>query len=83
MQNDKNLIQPVREFICSLKLEYDKIGLFKNIGAADVEGIVKTIHDSKGTAWRKFLEGKEILDAEDYDTIVELTIRSRLSQEGN
>ena len=83
MRNDKNLIQPVQELICSLKLKYDKMGLFENNGVADVEEIVKTIYDSKGTAWRKYLEGKEILDAEDYDTIVELTIRSRLFQEGS
>ena len=83
MWNDKNLIQPVQEFIWLLKLEYDKLGLFENNGAVDVKEIVKTIHDTKGTAWRKFLEGKEILDAEDYNTIVELTIKSHLFQEGS
>ena len=50
MCNDKNLVQPVREVIRSLKLKYDKLGLFKNNGAANVEEIVETIHDTKGTA---------------------------------
>ena len=49
----------------------------------DIKEIVKTIHDTKGTAWRKFLKGKEILDAEDYNTIVELTIKSHLFLEGS
>ena len=40
MRNDKNLIQPVWELIYSLKLEYDKLGLFENNGAADIERIV-------------------------------------------
>ena len=83
MRNDKNLIQPVWELICSLKLEYDKLGLFENNGAAGVEEIVETICDTKGTAWRKFIEGKEILDAEDYNAIVEITIKSPLFQEGS
>ena len=81
MWNDKNLIQAVREHICLLKLEYDKLGLFKNNRAVDVKEIVKTIHNSKGMAWRKFLEGKQILYAEDYNTIVKLTIGSHLFQE--
>ena len=50
MCNDKNLVQPVWEVIRSLKLEYDKLRLFKNNGAANVEEIVETIHDTKGTA---------------------------------
>ena len=83
MRNDKNLDQPVWELICSLKLKYVKLGLFENNGADNVEEIVKTIHDMKGTAWRKSLQGKEILDAEDYNTIVELTIESCLFQEGS
>ena len=70
MRNDKNLVQPVWELIRLLKLEYDKLGLFENNGVANVEEIVETIHDIKGTAWQKSLEGKEILDAEDYNTIV-------------
>ena len=83
MQADKNILQSVRELIRSLKLEYDNMGLFKNNGAADIEEIVQTITDIKGIAWRKFLEGKEILDAKDYNTIVEDTIRSHLFQEGH
>ena len=71
------------KLIRSLKLEYDKLGLFENNGAANVEEIVETIHDTKGTAWQKFREGKEILDAEDYNPIVELTIQSHLFQEGS
>ena len=51
MCNNKNLVQLVRELICSLKLEYDKIKLFENNGAANVEEIVITIHDTKGIAW--------------------------------
>ena len=41
-----------------------------------MEEIVQTIHDSKGMAWQKYLEGKEILDAEDYNMIVEATVHS-------
>ena len=67
MCNDKNLVQPVRELIHSFKLEYDKIDLFENNRAANVEEIIGTIHDMKGIAWRKSLEGKEILDMEDYN----------------
>ena len=80
MRNDKKLVQPVWELIHSLKLKYDKLGLFENNGAANMEEIVETIHDTKGTAWQKSLEGKEILDTEDYNTIVKLTIESRLFQ---
>ena len=83
MCNDKNLVQPVRELIRSLKLEYDKLGLFENNAAANVEEIVSTIHDTKGIAWQKSLEGKEILDVEDYNMIIELTMESRLFPEGN
>ena len=83
IRNDKNLVQPLWELICTLKLEYDKIKLFENNRVADVEEIVGTIHDSKGIAWPKSLEGKEILDVEDYNTIIELTIQSHLFQEGN
>ena len=83
MQNEKNLIQPVQELIRSLKLQYDKICLFENNGAANTEEIVNTIHDTKGVAWRKSLEGKEILNAEEYNKIVELCMESHLFQEGN
>ena len=71
MQNDKNIIQLVRELIRALKLEHSNIDLFENNGATDVEEIVQTILESKGTAWWKYLEGKEIQDAEDYNMIVE------------
>ena len=37
----------------------------------------------KGTAWQKSLEGKEILNMEDYNTIVKLTIEFHLFQEGS
>ena len=83
MQNNKNLVQPVWELIRSLKLNYDKLGLFENNGVANVEEIVETIHNTKGIDWQKSLEGKEILDAEDYNMIVELTMESCLFQEGN
>ena len=83
MHNDKNLVQPVRDLIRSLKVEYDKLGLFENNGVANVEEIVSTIHNTKGIVWQKSLEGKEILDAEDYNMIIELTMESRLFQEGN
>ena len=83
LRANKNTIQPVREFIRSLKLEYDNLGLLKNNGVAYIEEIVQTATDTKGIAWRKFLEGKEILDAGDYSTIIEATIRSHLFQEGH
>ena len=83
MRNEKNLVQPVWELICSLKLKYDRIGLFADNGAANGEEIVSTIHNSKEIAWQKLLEGKEILDMEDYNMIMELTIESRLSLEGS
>ena len=50
---------------------------------ADIEEIIQTIPETRGTAWQKFLEGKEILDAEDDNMIVEATVRSRLFQEGH
>ena len=81
--NDKNIIQLIRELIRALKLEYDNLGLFENNSAIDIEEIIQTIHDTRGTAWRKFLEGKEILDADDYNMIVEDTVRSCLFQEGH
>ena len=83
MWNEKNLVQPVLELIRSLKLQYDKISLFENNGAANTEEIVNTIHDTKEIAWKKSLEGKEILDAEDYNMTIELCIESCLFQEGS
>ena len=69
--------------IRSLKLQYDKIHLFENNRAANIEEIVNTIHNTKGIAWQKSLEGKEIVDAEDYNTIIELCMESCLFQEGS
>ena len=83
MRNEKNITQPVRELIIALKLEYNNIGLFENKGAAVVEEIMQTIPESKGTAWQKYLEGKLILDTEDYNMIVESMVLSRLFQEGH
>ena len=51
MRNEKNLIQPVRKLIRSLKLQYDKIHLFENNRAANIEEIVNTLHNTKGIAW--------------------------------
>ena len=81
MRRERNIVQPVQELIRSLKLEYDNIGLFKNNGVADVEEIVQSIPEGQGTAWHKYLEGKEILDPDDYNMIMEPTVRSRLFQE--
>ena len=61
MWNDKNLIQPVQKLIRSLKLQYDKVHLFENSSVANTEDKVNTIHDTRGIAWRKSLEGKEVL----------------------
>ena len=83
MHNDKNLVQLVRDLIRSLKVKYDKIGLFADNRVANVDDIVSTIHNSKGIAWRKSLEGKVILDVEDYNMIIELTMELRLFQEGS
>ena len=83
IRNEKNLIQPVQKLIRSLKLQYDKIHLFENNGAANTEEIVNTIHDTKGIAWRKSLEGKEIVYAEDYNKIIEMCMESCLFQEGS
>ena len=82
MKCEKNIAQPIRELIESLKLKYDRIGLFENNGVADTEEIVQSIPDGKGTAWWKHLEGKDILDPDDYNMIVEATVRSQLFQEG-
>ena len=82
MCSDKKIVQPIRELIRALKLEYDNLGLFENNGTADIEEIVQTIHNTRGTAWRQFLEGIEILDMEDYNMIVKTSVRSHLFQEG-
>ena len=83
MRKDKNIIQSMRELIRTLKLEYNNLGLFKNNEATDIGEIVLTIPETRGTAWPKYLEGKEILDAEDYNMIVKATVRSHLFQEGH
>ena len=83
MRGEKNLVSPVQKLIRSLKLQYDKVHLFENNGAVNTEDIVNTIHDTKGIAWRKSLEGKEIVDAEEYNMIIEMCMESHLFQEGN
>ena len=47
MRGEKNLINPVQKLIRLLKLEYDKVHLFENNGAANTKDIVNTIHDTK------------------------------------
>ena len=64
-------------------MQYDKVHLFENNGAANTEEIVNTIHDTKGIAWRKLLEGKERVNAKDYNMIIEMCMESRLFQKGN
>ena len=60
----------------SLKLQYNQVHLFENNGAVNTEHIVNTIHETKGTAWRKSLEGKEVVDSEDYNMIIEMCMES-------
>ena len=76
MRSEKNLINLVWKLIRSLKLQYNEIHLFENNGVANMKDIVNTIHDTKGTAWRKLLEGKEVVDAEDYNMIIKMCIKS-------
>ena len=83
METGKDIISPVQRFIRALKLQYDKIHLFKNNGAANMEEIVDTILDTKGIAWRKALEGKEIIDADEYNLIINCCMESCLFQEGS
>ena len=71
MKAGKDIINPVWKFIRALKLQYDKIHLFKNNGAANTEEIVDMIPDTKGIAWRKALEGKEIIDVDEYNLIID------------
>ena len=42
-----------------------------------------TIPDTKGIAWRKALEGKEIIDADEYNLIIDCCMESHLFQEGS
>ena len=82
MKSGKNLINPVWRFIRALKLQYDKVHLFENNGVANTEDIVDTIPDTKGIAWRKALEGKEVVDADEYNFIIDCCMESHLFQEG-
>ena len=82
MKSSKELINPVRRFIRALKLQYDAIHLFENNGTANTEDIVSTIPDTKGIAWRKALDGKEVVDADKYNKIVDYCMKSWLFQEG-
>ena len=81
MKSSKELINLVRKFIRALKLQYDVIRLFENNGTADTEDIVGTIPDTKGIAWQKALDGKEVIDADEYNKIVDCCMESRLFQE--
>ena len=49
----------------------------------NTEDIVDTIPDTKGIAWRKVLEGKEIVDADEYNLIIDCCMESCLFQESN
>ena len=71
MKSNKDLINPVRKFIRALKVRYDVIHLFENNGAANTEDIVNTILDRKGIAWQKALDGKELMDADEYNQIID------------
>ena len=83
MKSTKDLVNPVRKFIRAIKLQYDAIRLFENNGAANMEDIVDTILDRKGIAWQKALDGKELLDADEYNQIIDCCMESRLFQEGS
>ena len=82
MKSSKELINPVRKFIRALKLQYDVIRLFENNGTANTEDIMGTIPDTKGIAWRKALDGKEVIDVDGYNKIVDCCMESQLFQEG-
>ena len=47
-----------------------------------MEDIVDTIPDTKGIAWRKVLDGKEVVDADEYNLIIDCCMESCLFQEG-
>ena len=83
MKAGKDLINPVHRFIRALKLQYDKVHLFENNGAANTKDIVDMIPNTKRIAWRKALEGKEIVDADEYNLIINCCMESHLFQEGN
>ena len=48
-----------------------------------MEEIMDTILDTKGIVWRKALEGKEIIHADEYNMIIDCCMESHLFQEGN
>ena len=83
MKSNKDLINPVRKFIRALKVQYDVIHLFENNGAANTEDIMGTIPDTKGIAWRKALDDKELVDTDEYNKIVDCCMESQLFQEGS
>ena len=83
MKAEKDIINPVQRFIRELKVQYDKIHLFENNGVANMEEIVDMIPDTKGIVWRKALEGKEIIDADEYNLIIDCCMESGLFQEGS
>ena len=82
MKNTKDLINPVRKFIQALKVQYDVIGLFESNRAVNTEDIVDTIPDTKGIAWRKALDGKEMIDRDEYNKIIDCCMDAKLFQEG-
>ena len=83
MKGNKDLVNLVRKFIRALKVQYDVICLFKNNGAANTEDIVGTIPDTKGIAWQKALDSKELMDADEYNKIIDCCMESHLFQEGS
>ena len=66
MKSLKDMINPVWRFIRALKLQYDKVHLFEN----------NMIPDTKGIAWRKVLDGKEVVVADEYNLIIECCMES-------
>ena len=82
LKNIKDLINPVRKFIWALKVEYNVIGLFESNGLANTEDIVETIPDTKGIAWRKALDGKEMIDGDECNKIIDCCMGAKLFQEG-
>ena len=83
MKAEKDIINLVQTFIRALKVQYNKIHLFENNGAANTEKIIDTIPDTKGIAWRKAMEGKEIIDADEYNLIIDCCMELCLFQEGS
>ena len=82
MKSMKDLINPVRKFIRALKMEYDVIGLFESNRVANMEDIVDTIPDTKGIAWLKALDGKEMINGDEYNKIIDCCMDAKLFQEG-